>query len=33
VRGPCMVDARKGRQTSVQRRRFEGGDANGSNES
>jgi hypothetical protein len=33
VRGVCMVDARKGRQTSVQRRRFEGGDANGGNES
>jgi len=33
VRPVRMVDARKGRQTSVQRRRFEGGDANGGSES
>ena len=29
----CMVDARRGRQTSVQGRRLVGGDANGGNES
>ena len=33
VRAVSMVDAGRGRQTSVQRRRFEGGDANGGNES
>jgi hypothetical protein len=33
VRPVRMVDPRKGRQTSVQRRRFKGGDANGGDES
>ncbi|CAA9473050.1 MAG: hypothetical protein AVDCRST_MAG58-4068 [uncultured Rubrobacteraceae bacterium] len=33
VRAVCMVDARGGRQASVQGRRLEGGDANGGNES
>jgi 2-polyprenyl-6-methoxyphenol hydroxylase-like FAD-dependent oxidoreductase len=32
VRAVCMVYARKGRQTSGQRERFEGGDTNGGNE-
>ncbi len=32
VRAVCMVYARKGRQTSGQRERFEGGDKNGGNE-